>query len=299
MHALGALDGSEAKALDAALSALKHPSAGVRRAAVMVLPRDQTTLNALLSGKLLDDPNAQVRLAVLLALAEMPSRTSAAGAAAFAMFQQPQNAQDRWLQDALTAAGARHETGFLQAALSCRGPGAEALKVVRLVATHYAHDPASKSIFSTLAALKNASSDLAVALLEGLISGWPAGIAPTGSESDRENLAELMESLPDSARARLVELAQRWGQPEIFRTSVAPIIDSLKKKLANTSLADTQRVAAAERLVAIGDNPATVEIILQQVTLLAAPELANGLIRALAESHRSDAGKAISDHWSQ
>ena len=31
MHALGALDGSEAKALDAALSALKHPSAGVRR----------------------------------------------------------------------------------------------------------------------------------------------------------------------------------------------------------------------------------------------------------------------------
>jgi len=44
---------------------------GVRRSAVQLLPRGEAGLAALLESKLLDDPNAQVRLQSLLTLAEM------------------------------------------------------------------------------------------------------------------------------------------------------------------------------------------------------------------------------------
>jgi HEAT repeat protein len=70
---LGALDGSAAIASESAVAALKHPSAGVRRAAVTVLPRNESSLNAILARKLLDDSDAQVRLAALLATSEMPA----------------------------------------------------------------------------------------------------------------------------------------------------------------------------------------------------------------------------------
>src|SRR5205085_5678860 len=48
LRGLGALDGSISSATHAAIASLKHPSAGVRRAAAMILPRDESALNALL-----------------------------------------------------------------------------------------------------------------------------------------------------------------------------------------------------------------------------------------------------------
>ena len=62
MHGLGALDGSNAEATAAAVAALKHPSAGVRRNAVQVLPRNAKSVAALLDAGVLRDPDAQVRL---------------------------------------------------------------------------------------------------------------------------------------------------------------------------------------------------------------------------------------------
>jgi putative heme-binding domain-containing protein len=123
LHGLGALAGSDAQASDAALAALKHPSAGVRRAAAMVLPRNEPSLNALQGSKLLDDPDAQVRLAALLALSEMPPSDNAA-AGVVAMLQDPSNAEDRWIPDAATTAAARNDAGFIRALLSKYKPAA-------------------------------------------------------------------------------------------------------------------------------------------------------------------------------
>ena len=52
---------------------LAHPSAGVRRNAVQVLPRDARSASAVLTAGLLRDPDAQVRLAALLGLADQPA----------------------------------------------------------------------------------------------------------------------------------------------------------------------------------------------------------------------------------
>lgn len=122
LHELGVLDGSDAAATAAAVQNLKHASAGVRRAALDVLPRTEASVQAILAGKLLEDADAQVRKSALLAMAEMPP-SDAAGAAAFATLMRKENGSDLALADAGAIAGAHHDAGFLKAAL-----GAEELK---------------------------------------------------------------------------------------------------------------------------------------------------------------------------
>ena len=117
LEGLGAFESASAQATQAAMSALKHPSPGVRRASLMTLPRTSETTSAILSGKLLDDSDGQVRLAALLALSELPA-SDEAGAAILAMLKEVQNARDRWIPNAATAAAAHHDAGFLKAVLA-------------------------------------------------------------------------------------------------------------------------------------------------------------------------------------
>src|SRR5262249_23616786 len=54
LHGLGALEGSNSDANTVAVAALKHPSAGVRRNAVQVLPRTSQSTAAILAAGVLD-----------------------------------------------------------------------------------------------------------------------------------------------------------------------------------------------------------------------------------------------------
>jgi putative membrane-bound dehydrogenase-like protein len=466
LHGLGALE-ADREATAAATRALKHPSPGVRRAAVMVLPRTDASLRTLLDEKLPADSDAQVRLASLLALSEM-SPSEAAGAAVFAMLQETRNSEDRWIPDAATCAAARHDAGFLKSVLASfkpsqpQAPGASATaanlisnpsfeqatdgkpaqwrtsthsgrgeltlgttgrtgshsvkisstdqggdiswattvtvkprtdykltgwiktenvqklgrangamlnvhelqdpvrggtkalsgnndwtqvqltfnsgaltevtvnclfggwgratgaawyddielvpasgtqlagelgRVVRLVTTHYAQRGPTESIVPTLVALKGASPVLTETVLDGLMSGWPQEKSPALSANDKQSLSGLMESLPESSRDRLLSLAQRWGQPELFGTSIASIIESLRKQVSNASLPDEQRAAAAKRWVSLDGKSEVITTILGQVTRLTPPALGLGLVNALAESRSDLTGEAVTAHW--
>lgn len=118
LEGLGALDGA---ALDAAKLALKHKSAGVRRAAIMTLPRNEDSEKAILAAKSLDDEDAQVRMAALLALSEEPASDNTAKAV-FAMLQSPANSGDRWIPDAATVAAAKNDARFLREVLASYKP---------------------------------------------------------------------------------------------------------------------------------------------------------------------------------
>lgn len=120
LEGLGAFGSNETKAVAAAVEALKHPSAGVRRAAAMVLPKNEQTTSAILAGKLLDDQDPLVRKAALLALAEVPFSPEA-GSAVFASLHSRKET-DRWIPDAATAAAARHDAAFLKAVLTSYKP---------------------------------------------------------------------------------------------------------------------------------------------------------------------------------
>jgi len=466
LHGLGALDFENPTVKDVTIGALRHPSAGVRRAAAMVLPHTEIARDSLLSLKVLGDSDAQVRMATLLALSEMPA-SDAAASTVFAALQDPRNSEDRWIPDAATTAAARNDASFIKTVLSSYKPAAaqattsapgnlipnssfeeqsdgaptgwrrsthsgrgelaladagrtgkrsvkisseqggdvswamqvpvkprtlytltgwiktekvqkagrangamlnvhelqdpvrggtkaltgdndwtqvqlnfnsgqmrevtinclfggwgratgtawfddielipaagselagEVGRVVRLVTTHYAQRGPVDSIVPTLAALNGASPALTLAVLDGLMSGWPQDTPPSLSGAEKNTLANLMESLPESSRDRLLALAQRWGQPELFGTSIASILDALKKQVADTSLVDDKRAAAAKRLVGLEDNADTVAIVLKQIHVLAAPALATGLINALGESRITRTGEAVTEHWGQ
>ena len=117
LHGLGQLDGRNAQAIAAARAALRHPSAGVRRNAIQVLPRDPATAEAIQAAGLLEDANPQVRLEALVALADLPP-SEPAGRAIYTLLARPANMQDQWIREAATIAAAVHNRGFLAAAAS-------------------------------------------------------------------------------------------------------------------------------------------------------------------------------------
>ena len=173
LHGLGALDGSKPEATAAVTAALKHKSPGVRRNAAAVLPRTDEGLQALLASGVINDGEAQVRLAALLALAEMPANADAA-AAIIAALSKPENVTDRWIPDAATAAAAAHALPFLKAvAVSKTVPAQKTFDVVAIVAEHYARGGPSATAGSVIAALGAAEPKVADVILAGLTKGWP------------------------------------------------------------------------------------------------------------------------------
>lgn len=97
---IGALDG---EALQAATTALKHPSAAVRKAATQVLPKTQETATVLLQSGLLNDKEPVVALNTLLALSEVP-QSNAVQQAILTRLDKATEVNDRWLPDAFACA---------------------------------------------------------------------------------------------------------------------------------------------------------------------------------------------------
>ena len=112
LHGLGELASTTGEAGRAAVEALKHPAAGVRKAAAMVLPHDAASGAAILSAGLLRDPDLHTRLAVFLALADKPP-SPAIGKALYTASLEEENFGDLWLSRALHIAAIRHQEGFL------------------------------------------------------------------------------------------------------------------------------------------------------------------------------------------
>jgi uncharacterized protein len=100
IHGLKALDGTNAEALAVAIKALRHPAAGVRKAAIEVLPRTVATYQAMVDAKTFEDKDLRVRLTSVLALADMPP-SAAIGNLLVEMAGKEENINDTWLRHGL------------------------------------------------------------------------------------------------------------------------------------------------------------------------------------------------------
>ncbi len=119
MHGLKALDGTNTEALAVATKALSHPSAGVRKAAIEVLPKNLSTFQALLRSKAFDDKDLRVRLAAVLATTDMKP-SAEIGNVLVSVAEKEENVSDIWLRHALTIAGKLNQASF-RAAFKKRG----------------------------------------------------------------------------------------------------------------------------------------------------------------------------------
>jgi putative membrane-bound dehydrogenase-like protein len=294
LHGLGAA--GDSAPLKAITTALKHPSAGVRRAAAGVLPRDDASGKALRMS--LTDPDAQVRLAAYLALAESPASV-ADGEVLFAVLAAKQISEDRWQADAIASAGVRHQTGFLNAALASDAAVSEsAADVVRIVARDYA-SRAPKDVTTRIASLSKAAPASGAAFLEGLAMGWPSEQAPKFSDGERSSLEAQMGKLPASLKSRLLLVGKRWAIPGLFEKEFASITSELKTAVGNADLEDKARIDAAKSWVRLADEAGTAKGVLDHITLQTSPPLAVGLIAALGESRADETGREVLGRWSK
>src|SRR5690606_30667202 len=113
LHGLGLLDGSDEESLDVVIGALKHPAAGVRRAAVQTLPINHGSVTQqLIASGATNDSDLRVRLAAFLALSDAAPSVEI-GKLIFNAVKQPENIQDKWISHALLIAGAVHRQAFM------------------------------------------------------------------------------------------------------------------------------------------------------------------------------------------
>lgn len=115
LHGLGALDSTQAYRV--AVGALRHPAAGVRKAAVQVLPRTPWANLAILQASVLHDTDPHTRLAAFLALSEMEP-SAKLGKMLYELSMDEEIQSDAWLAKALYNAAVRHQKGFTDAFLA-------------------------------------------------------------------------------------------------------------------------------------------------------------------------------------
>lgn len=292
LHGLKVLDGSHPKAAEIATAALGHKSAGVRMNALKVLPRNQASLEAILTKRVLDDPDALVRLNALLALSEMPE-SAGAGQAAAALLLKPENSSDRWIPDAITAAAAHNALEFLKAVGKTKSVQPRLLAVTNIVAEHYARGGPIATVNPLIASLADADPRVVEAVIAGLIKGWPKDRPATLEPKAEEALAAVLPRLSPGAKGQLLRLATSWGSRH-FESSAAEVGKSLLADVGNERLPEDQRIAAAKQLISFRpDDPAVVESLLEIITPRTSPALAKGIINALGESGSESVGTAL------
>jgi putative membrane-bound dehydrogenase-like protein len=293
MHGLGALAGKDARATAAAIKALKHPSPGVRRNAALVLPRARDAASALLESGALADADAQVRLAALLALAEMPA-SAQAGAAVAAMLARPENCDDRWIPDAATAAAAAHDEGFLTAMAARKGPHpARLMEVLARVAEHYARGGPVDSVAAQLVRSSAAEARVAEAFVGGLWKGWRSGRKARLSKADEAALAKSLPKLPPAARGKLLQLVSSWGSKSLAE-SFAQVTRSLLEAAADEKKTEKERIAAAVQAVELApEDDETALKLAELITGRTPVTLAAGILDALENSRAAKLGPTL------
>ncbi|HVX10593.1 MAG TPA: PVC-type heme-binding CxxCH protein [Pirellulales bacterium] len=328
MHGLGALDGSHPSATSAAIGALRHPSAGVRRNAVAVLPPAEKSAAVLLEANLLADRDPQVRLAALLALAATPADPNA-GRALAAMLARPENIFDRWIPDAATAAAAKHDVAFLLQAAGMGGAvrGGDGVKeeatdevaghphpsplpegegrarfmgVVAVVSEHYARGEPVDSVGSLLVALADADPPVAETIVGGLAKGWPKKGTVELNAAAEQAIGRLLPRLSTGFQGQLVKLATAWGSKRL-QEHADQIVESLLALVSDEQRADDERVTAGRQLIEFrGSQAQAVEPLLDlAASPRTSPDVAAGLIDALAGSDADEVGAALVDKFAE
>lgn len=293
MHGLGALDGSHADATDAAIAAMNHPSSGVRRSAIQVLPPTVEALTTLVSAGALQDVDPQVRLAALLAVADGPPQP-AIGPTLIELYQDPKNAGDRWISDAAVCAAANNSEAFLAALADAKPDNSKLLAAASIVAEHRARSGPHDTIAWLVPPLAQASPTVAEAMIRGVATGWPADQKPALLDFEPQ-LEQIASRLGFEGRSQLVQLGVRWGSTR-FDQIARELAATLVERIGDQSLDAQARVDAAHELMTLrSDNDEAAAALLEMLSPRVTPELAAGLLKALAVSQMPSVGASLAE----
>lgn len=296
IHALWVLDGLDAMAdptsdaTQAVYASLEHKAPGVRRNAVQVLPNVPESTAAILNSNVLSDPDPQVRLMALLALADLPA-SDAAGADILAMITLPENAGDRWIPDAATAAAAQQGASFLKAVAKSDKVDDSLLKLLAIVTENYARSGPVDSVATLMPAIESAQPQIAEAIVSGLSNGWPKDQKPEVTAELDEALVRVADKLPPSTRGQLIRLAANWGSDKLA-SQLKDLVDSSLDRLEEGDLNPRETQQVAREIVELGvnmDPPIEVEL-LNLIGPQTSAETTSAIFAALAASENDTVG---------
>lgn len=120
-HALWTMDGLGALTKDdqaeqIVAGALKHKSAGVRKAAIQILSKSSFSEDEIIKSNILQDPDPNTQLAAILSLMET-SPSARLGEILYEMSLDERVNADHWLAKAVYVASSQHKKGFIDAFL--------------------------------------------------------------------------------------------------------------------------------------------------------------------------------------
>ncbi len=293
LHGLGQLQDPDSPASQAALTALSHPAAGVRRNALQVLAASEASTRAVLASGALQDSDAQVRLAALLALSDLPP-VDAAGPAILSGLVEAQAAGDRWLQDASISAAAQNADSFLTAvAKSELQDNAAVLQAVSVIANHYGRGGPTDTILRVVKELAQANDHMAAAIVQGIAAGWPADQRPQMNEALEVALQGLVQRLPASQQGVVIKLGRSWGSQQ-FDQYAQQVSSSLLKQLDDSDLPADRRIDAAEQLLRFRANESSaVTDVLERISPQLPPAVTLGIVNAIQISEATDAAQQL------
>lgn len=300
LQALGSLPLKPQRQPTAAISAmlsqaLSHDSAGVRRAALAVLPHTEHGLTLLQkNARLLTDGDLQVRLQAWLTLSDMPARSSAA---ALIVQHSTASMSDPVLRDAVTAAAATHAHDFLQEAAH---PAADVdPQVLQRVAEHVARSGMDVDVL--VQQLADADLPYVQSVLEGLNAGLSdrARLQIKSPERTDAVFVRLLDQVPADAKGKVVRLARLSGT-KVLETHMQKIVGSMQQVVEDPDQPDAARLQAAQDILALlpGDSAAA-EAIAEQITAQTPPDFGRQLLGTLKRSSAPTTGEVLIDRASQ
>ncbi len=305
LKGIGALDKASGDAFSAAVAALKHKAAGVRRNAALVLPSATESAIAIVAAGLLKDEDKQVQLGALMALADQPT-DAAAGKSLAEASKSEDFMSDKFLQEGLICAAAMQADNFF-AALLVAQTGADTKPVtisdaqalsVRVIAEHLARsDMKAESLEKLLASLATGNSSVADAIIEGLASGWPKNSQLKLSEASEATLEKLIGVMNPQSRGSLVRLAKQWGSERLAKYATE-IASSMVATVEDNAADVKKRIAAASDLISLDpSNEDAINRLVEAITPQMPPAVATGVVRALADSTAPNVSSALLETW--
>ena len=296
IHALHTLNGLGAIVADqtvrnAVADALHHPSNGVRRNAVSVLPASAEGLKLILAdaGVLLNDSDDQVRLQTILRIADMPLSESAGQLVA----EIARTAQDPVIVDAATSAAAAHALPYLASVSGQPAPGSN-IRISRQIAEHISRgNPSASDLEQVVASLQSADGAVVDAVLDGLTSGIPTGFEVKTTAAFDSLLVSLLRKGNSGTKSRLVRLATQCGTSALD-AHAEEIVKSLLNTVADVKSDDEARVAAARDVVGFrADDEHVAQQIVDQLTAQTTPQLGTRFLETLRLSQTPAAGEIV------
>ncbi len=298
IHALWVLDGlglindKHPLATKVATAAMDHPSPGVRRNAITVLPRVRESVDALIASGVLFDTDEQVRLAATLALADLPP-TEQGASKVVSVFRSAEGISQEYLRDAATSAAANHGQLFLQVASADPKPTEGMLDIATIVAGHYARGGDYSQLGSLVHSLKSGNPEFAARVITGLSSGQRGEDGLTISTEIEADLQTLVDRLPPSSQIELVSLAAKWGSTKL-REQGERLEKRLVETLSDETLDIAERISAARQIIEFRPTEdAAVETVLEQWSARTDAEFAVGILDALQQSRSPAVGELL------